>query len=150
MSVLILPGLINIVAVPQDVIIHSNNVDGIAVDEKMCLSQKPGINPLRQECILQVCNSHDFAQNFQYNTSTNQIYSTFHKKRCLGGNIKSGIVSFVPCEKTLKWEDKEYTWNVDDLDNIYVEWYLDRKAPYNIYVKKKIIIQALKTLFRDC
>ena len=32
-----------------------------------------------------------------------------NKKRCLGGNIKSGIVSFVPCEKTLKWEDKEYT-----------------------------------------
>lgn len=133
-TVLFLPVYFNTFFAPQDVIIHSNNVDGIAVDERLCLSQKPGINPLQQECILQVCDPDDFAQNFLYRT--NKIFSTFHKKRCLGGNINTGIVSFVPCEKTLKLEDKEYTWNVDGLENIYVEWYVDQKKPYNIHVKK--------------
>jgi hypothetical protein len=130
-----IPTLISLSSERQDIVIHSNNVDGNSIGKKMCISQKPGTNPLQQESILQTCDMHNFAQNFIHEPNTRHIRSYFHRNRCLGGNINSGNASFVTCKKKTIFKEKEYDMNVDDLVNIHLEWYVDTKKPYNIYLK---------------
>jgi hypothetical protein len=131
---LLVPPTIDLKYEQHNLIIYSNTSDGKTIGKTMCISQQPGTNPLQQKSILQACDMNNFAQNYERDTS--KIKNIYHQSRCLGVNINSGYVGFFPCTKTRTWKGTTYELPIDYFENIHLEWDIDRKKPYNIYLKQ--------------